>query len=240
MSAASRDLVEVTSGPIFNIVEEISLASGWRGDKMPKVYISTGSGIANAYAISDSRGNSRVIVTEELVSILNREEVSAVIAHEFGHIVSGDSQDMTKLIALTSSVSLISGIATRFWGHNDNNSKNPLAIVLVVLSLIFLMIAPLLSKISQAYMSRTRESQADALSVKFTRNPTALATALLKLESTAPQMNKENNQKFEKKVGELAFYHSNLHGLKLASHPPTEDRVNALVAMGADIRPSAI
>lgn len=235
MSAASRDLTPVISGPVFNIVEEIALASGLTGSKMPEVYVSIGSGIANAYALSDSRGNSRIIVTDEIVQLLNREELQAVIAHEFGHIVSGDSQDMTKLIALTSSVGIISGVATRFWGRGDSGQKNPLAIALIVLAGIFLMVAPLLSKVSQAYMSRTRETQADALSVKFSRNPTGLARALLKLESTAPQMDPENSKKFEKKVGELAFYHSNLHGLKMASHPPTEERVKALVAMGANL-----
>lgn len=240
LSAASRDLHEITSGPVFNIVEEISIASGIRGNKIPKVYVSVGSGVANAYAISDARGNSRVIVTEEIVRMLNREELQAVIAHEFGHIASGDSQDMTKLIALTSTVSMISGVATRFWGTgNSNNNKNPLAIVLIILSLIFLMIAPLLSKIAQSYMSRTRESQADALAVEYTRNPTGLAKALLKLEESVPHMDQESSKKFEKKVGELAFYHSSLHGLKMATHPPTEQRVKALVAMGADITPSS-
>lgn len=240
LSAASSNLQEITSGPLFNIVEEISIASGLRGKKMPRVFMSFGSGVANAYAISDSKGNARIIVTDEITRILNREELQAVVAHEFGHISAGDSQDMTKLIALTSTVSAVSGIASRFWGGNNSNSnKNPLAIVLIVLSLVFLLIAPLLSRISQAYMSRTRESQADALSVEYTRNPTGLAKALLKLEETVPHMDKEKSKKFEQKVGELAFYNSSLHGLKMATHPPTSERVKALVAMGADLRPSS-
>lgn len=240
MSAASRDLEEVTSGTVFNIVEEIGLASGLRGNKIPKVFIARGSGVANAYAISDAKGNSRVIVTEEILQILNREELQAVIAHEFGHVVSGDSQDMTKLIALTSSVSMISGAATRFWRGGDSGSKNPIAIVLIILSAIFLMIAPLLSKVSQAYMSRTRESQADALAVKFTRNPTGLANALLKLENSAHLMDTENTDKFGKKVGALAFYRPNLSSFSTATHPPTQDRVDALVSMGAVINQSTL
>lgn len=239
MTAAGRDLERVTSGPIFNMVEEIAIAAGVRGSKFPEVFVARNSGVANAYALSDAKGNSRVIVTEEILQILNREELQAVIAHEFGHIVSGDSQDMTKLIALTSSVSIISGVATRFWGGNGNNGSknNPIAIVLIILSGIFLMIAPLLSNLSQAYMSRTRETQADALSVKFTRNPTGLAKALLKLEQASGQMSKEKMKKFGGKVGSLAFYSPRLKGLSFATHPPTEERLAALVSMGAQLDP---
>jgi heat shock protein HtpX len=237
MTAASRDLERVTSGPIFNMVEEMAIAAGVRGSKFPEVFIARNTGVANAYALSDAKGNSRVIVTEEILQILNREELQAVIAHEFGHIVSGDSQDMTKLIALTSSVSIISGVATRFWGGggNNNSKNNPIAIVLIILSGIFLLIAPLLSNLSQAYMSRTRETQADALSVKFTRNPTALAKALLKLEQTSGQMSKEKMKKFGGKVGSLAFYAPSLKGLSFATHPPTDARLEVLIAMGAQM-----
>lgn len=239
MTAASKDLEPVTSGPIFNMVEEMAIAAGVRGSKFPEVFIARNSGVANAYALSDAKGNSRVIVTEEILQILNREELQAVIAHEFGHIVSGDSQDMTKLIALTSSVSIISGIASRFWGRGSNNNakNNPIAIVLIILSGIFLLIAPLLSNLSQAYMSRTRETQADALSVKFTRNPTGLAKALLKLEQSSGHMDNEKMKKFGGKVGSLAFYSPSLKGLSFATHPPTEDRLEALIAMGADLDP---
>lgn len=239
MTAAGRDLERVTSGPIFNMVEEIAIAAGVRGSKFPEVFVARNAGVANAYALSDAKGNSRVIVTEEILQILNREELQAVIAHEFGHIVSGDSQDMTKLIALTSSVSIISGVATRFWGGNGNNGSknNPIAIVLIILSGIFLMVAPLLSNLSQAYMSRTRETQADALSVKFTRNPTGLAKALLKLEQASGQMSNEKMKKFGGKVGSLAFYSPRLKGLSFATHPPTEQRLEALISMGAQLDP---
>lgn len=239
MTAASRDLEAVTSGVLFNMVEEIAIAAGLRGSKFPEVFVARNTGVANAYALSDAKGNSRIIVTEEILEILNRDELQGVIAHEFGHIVAGDSQDMTKLIALTSSVSIISGVATQFWGGGGNNGAkiNPFAIVLIVLSGIFLLIAPLLSNLSQAYMSRTRETQADALSVKFTRNPTGLANALLKLEQASSEMDPAKMKKFGGKVGSLAFYSPSLKGLSFATHPPTEDRLKALTAMGANVDP---
>ena len=42
---------------------------------------------------------------------------------------------------------------------------------------------PLVSTIARMFMSRERESAADALSVKYSRNPNNLATALLAIEN---------------------------------------------------------
>lgn len=236
LTAAGPELSKVESGPLFNVVEEIAIASG-RGNNVPEVYVAKTDGVANAYAISDSKGNSRIVVTEQLLKMLNREELQGVIAHEMGHIVSGDSEAMTKLVALTSTVGIISGVATRmFRGGGNNEKSNPVAVVLIALSFVFLLVAPILSRLANAYMSRTRESQADASSVKFTRDPTALAKALMKLEASDDGKDgSEDEKKFNSKVGELAFYAPKLHANRLATHPPTSERIQKLREMGAQV-----
>jgi heat shock protein HtpX len=237
MGAPGSDSIKLTEGQLYNIVEECSIAAGLQ--TVPDVFLSLGSGVMNAYAVSDAK-TSRVIITDELAKVLNREEIKSVLAHEIGHIVSGDSAAMTKLVGLTSTVSIISGLSSRMLGFgnnkrsDDSNGTNPIAIVLIVLSLVFLLVAPLLSKIAESYMSRDRESQADAMSVKITRNPTPLATALLKLDSHAKQTDKEAVKKFQSKAGNLAFYASPLSSA-LSTHPPTEQRVKALIGMGANV-----
>lgn len=231
LQSSSEGLTQVTEGQLFNIVEEITIAAGLK--KTPEVYVSS-TDVANAYAMSDSKGRARIVVTENLLNLLNREEMQGVIAHEIGHIKSGDSAAMTKLVALTSTVGIISGIATRmFRGNKNNQQSNPVAVVLIVLSFILLLVAPLLSKLGNAYMSRKRESQADALSVQFTRDPTALASALLKLSANDSGKTK-TSEKFNKEVGELAFYAPSF-AKSLATHPPIAERIEELRAMGAEI-----
>ena len=234
MMTAVPDSERVESGMLFNVVEEMAIAAG-RGQHVPDVYVVDIEGVANAFAVSDSKGHSQIIVTEELLHLLNREELQGVIAHEMGHIVSGDSEAMTKLVALTSIVGVVSGGAFRMFRGGDNDSKtNPVAVVLILFSLLFLMVAPILSKLANAYMSRTRESAADASSVALTRDPTALASALMKLEAADNAGDDGDEEKsFNSKVGELAFYAPRLHAKGLRTHPPTAERIQKLREMGA-------
>lgn len=220
---------KVEEGLLYNIVEEMAIASG---SKMPEVYVLQGSGVLNAYAVSNGT-DSRVVVTDELLQNLTREEVQGVIAHEIGHIHAGDSEAMTKIIALTSVVSIVAGAGMRMMGSGNSRGgkPNPLALVLIVLSLVFLLVAPLLSKVANAYMSRTRESQADALAVRFTRNPKSLHDALLKISNTP--VNAKENDEVLNKVGQVAFFSSSSWQSKLSTHPPIQERLEALRKMGA-------
>lgn len=238
MGSVGGDHEKVTSGQLFNIAEEMSIASGM---KVPDVYIQHGTGVANAYALSNRKGHARVVFTAEILQTLDRSEVQAVMAHELSHIYTGDSVAMTRLIALTSTVGIIAGLSSRMFygrrgGGGGNGKTNPLAIVIIVLSLIFLLIAPILSRIGNAFMSRKRESQADANAVRFTRNPTAMASALAKIDGYSYQSgadNKKGAEKFYKTVGALAFFNPSKFSGAFATHPPIGTRVDALVKMGA-------
>ena len=240
MGSVGGDHERVTSGQLYNIAEEMSIASGM---KVPDVYIQHGTGVANAYALSNRKGHARVVFTAEILQTLDRSEVQAVMAHELSHVYTGDSVAMTRLIALTSTVGIIAGMSSRMFfgrrgggGNNNNGKANPLAIVLIVLALIFLLVAPILSRVGNAFMSRKRESQADANAVRFTRNPTAMASALAKIDGYSYQSgadNKKSAEKFYKTVGALAFFNPAKFAGAFATHPPIGERVDALVKMGA-------
>ena len=238
MGSVGGDHERVTSGQLYNIAEEMSIASGM---KVPDVYIQHGTGVANAYALSNRKGHARVVFTAEILQTLDRSEVQAVMAHELSHVYTGDSVAMTRLIALTSTVGIIAGLSSRrFYGRRGgggNGKANPLAIVIIVLSLIFLLVAPILSRVGNAFMSRKRESQADANAVRFTRNPTAMASALAKIDGYSYQSGADNNkdaEKFYKTVGALAFFNPAKFAGAFATHPPIGQRVDALVKMGAE------
>lgn len=233
MGAATGDMKRIESGMVYDIVEEMSIASNV---PMPETYILYNSGIANAYAISDA-GGSRIVITDGLIAMLNREELQGVIAHEIGHIASEDSKAMTTLTAMTAFTGIVAGSVWRiFRGDRKNNeSFNIIALALIILSFMFLLFAPLLSKLSQAYMSRERESNADMLSVKYTGNPNALANALYKLDKSDEVIDKANARRFDQRAGYLAFHAPHLKGINMDSHPPIEQRIQTLVNMGAQI-----
>lgn len=236
MGAAEGNMIKVNSGVVYDVVAEMAVASM---QQMPEVYIAKGSPVANAYAVSDSKA-SRVVITDKLLNIMTREELQGVIGHEIAHIASGDSKAMTTLTALTSVTGIIAGFTRDVLGDggdNDDNDKgkNPVAIVIFAIAILFLIAAPFLAKIAEAYMSRERESTADMLSVKYTRNPTALANALFKLKYEDGQINKADAQKFNKMAGQVAFYIPSFEGMALSTHPPLDKRIQKLVNMGATI-----
>ena len=233
LSAASVSL-EPAPAQLSNIVAEVSLAAGL--STPPEVYVDRGTSVANAYSVSDSHGNARIVVTAPLERMLNRDEMTAVIAHEVGHITSGDSLSMTKLVALTSMVGLLAGMGFRMMGfgggrrrNSSSNKVNPLAVVILLVAVLMLIIMPFLSWCIQTFISQQREFHADALSVRYSRNPTALATALLRLEYDDYQPDADDANRF-KRVSELAF--ASPSSLS-STHPSTDSRVKALVQMGA-------
>lgn len=211
-----------------NIVEEMCLAAGLRQDEIPSVGVIP-SDEPNAFALSGPDG-AMIGVTTGLLDITTREELQGIIAHEIGHIIAGDTRAMTKLIAMASIVAVVSGFSTRLFIGKDSGNKNPLAIALIILSLIFLMVAPLLSKLANSSMQRKRESQADAISVRLTRNPTALATALRKIEGNYNQLPRKEKAPVENATKQLAFFSRNAY----STHPSTDDRIHELKRMGAD------
>lgn len=225
-------MVRVTEGTIHDVVEEMATAAGLR--TMPSVYVEETTAV-NAYAMG-TPAESMVVLTRPLVEMMDREELQGVVGHEIGHVVNNDCLEMSKLIAMTSVVGLVSGSAFRMmsYGRDDDDTVNPLAVVLIMLSLALLIAAPMLSLIARQFMSRERESNADALSVKFTRNPEALARALLDIEGVDGRLNGESDSdsdKYYKYAGNLAFWGDDK---AMSSHPPTEDRIRALVRMGAN------
>lgn len=241
MSAAKGNIRQVNNGIVYNVVKEMAIAANI---EMPEVWIAVNSPVVNAYAVSD-KNKSRIIITDKLLRIMTREELQGVVGHEIGHIASGDSKAMTTLTTLTSVVGTITGLTMRFAGSftssddDDDDNKgglNIIAIIIIILSFIFLLISPLLAKIAESYMSRTREATADMLSVKYTRNPTALANALYKLSLGEQAMDKNSAKQFIKSpAGNVAFYMPAITGLTLATHPPLKERINKLIACGAHV-----
>ncbi|MEW6040690.1 MAG: M48 family metalloprotease, partial [Elusimicrobiota bacterium] len=159
-----------------NVVSELSNATGIyniRSGIMP-------STSTNAFSISNGKNYNFVCTTEGLLARLNRNELEAVMAHEFSHILNGDS------VLATIACSLFS----IFEQILENTKKKNLGLLykltsrrfylfrlyLVILRLLCY-IAIFLGQIVTIFISRQRELLADATAVKLTRNPLGLAEA---------------------------------------------------------------
>ncbi|MBF0486440.1 MAG: M48 family metalloprotease [Candidatus Omnitrophica bacterium] len=160
-----------------NIVEEVSVATGGRYRIEP--YIIPTSAM-NAFAVQDFQGRSVIGITEGLLKRLNRGQLEAVIAHEAGHIASGDSLSTCVTSSIFNVFDNISDAAQMIinGAAYDRRGGGGAFFMLAILILVLSSILKSLGFLGSMFISRQREYRADAISVRLTRNPVALAEAL--------------------------------------------------------------
>ena len=243
-ATGARELVTPSTEPeqrLVNIVEEMSIAAGAR---KPRIWI-VPDDAPNAFATGVKPEEAHIAVTEGALETLNRQELQGVVAHEMGHIVNYDVKLMTLLTALVGMIAIVHNSAfrvMRFGGVGRRRSRSSkdggagiLVIVLLVLWIISWVIAPIVTRLMVMKVGRSREYLADAMSAQFTRNPGALADALVKIEgSTAkpdaiPRSSAQLciSDPFHSKWDDREGRFANL----MATHPPIRERVRRLREM---------
>lgn len=191
---------------------------------MPRVYVLP-TDQPNAFATGRNPDNAAVAVTQGLLSLLSRDELAGVIAHELGHVRSRDTLTMTVTATMTGAIAMLGNMAMFSGGRNGRGGG--------IGGLIAMIVAPLAAGLVQMAISRTREYEADAQGAEISGNPDALATALAKIATAAgrtPNIPAERNP-----ASAAMFIINPLSGLRLdrlyATHPATEDRIARLMAM---------
>ena len=222
---------------LLDVVKEMSLAAGI---PCPKVYIVQDSD-PNAFTIGTIPTDSSIVVTTGLLSMLDREELQGVIAHEMSHIRNSDTRLMTIITVLFGAVLLLSewmkksALLGGFAGGRIPGAGWGLRGILFVGWIITLLLAPIIARIVSMAVSRQREYLADAGGAELTRNPKALANALMKIENAA-----EPTTSFQKGIAHLCVVDP--LGRKInskegwwadifATHPPMKNRIMLLNAM---------
>ena len=231
----AREVDEQTAPDFYHVVEDMAMVAQI---PMPRVFIIEDSSL-NAFATGSNPQNAAVAATSGLLAIMNREELEAVMGHEVSHIRNYDIRISTIAVALASAITLLSSMAGRmlWWGgadrrRNDNDNDrdgNGLEIIMLVISLLAIILAPLAATLVQLAISRQREFLADASSVELTRNPQGLINALRKLDNSEPMHHHVDDASSAlyindpKKGGGLQklFY----------THPPISERIERLKQM---------
>ena len=231
----AREVDEQTAPDFYHVVEDMAMVAQI---PMPRVFIIEDSSL-NAFATGSNPQNAAVAATSGLLAIMNREELEAVMGHEVSHIRNYDIRISTIAVALASAITLLSSMAGRmmWWGgadrrRNDNDNDrdgNGLEIIMLVISLLAIILAPLAATLVQLAISRQREFLADASSVELTRNPQGMINALRKLDNSEPMHHHVDDASSAlyindpKKGGGLQklFY----------THPPISERIERLKQM---------
>jgi Zn-dependent protease with chaperone function len=210
-----------------NVVEEMAIAAGVT---MPEVYVLENEDGINAFAAGNSPADAAIAVTRGAATLLKRDELQGVVAHEFSHILNGDMRLNLRLLGWTFGLLAIAIVARivlqtspRAGGRGRRDGAGAL-IVAALAAMILGYIGVFFGRLLQAAVARHRERLADASAVQFTRDPAGLTGALLKIAGISAGSRLITPD--AEQVAHMLFA-SGLPRL-FATHPPIEERLRAL------------
>lgn len=220
----AREVDGSTAPEFVGIVQQLARRAGL---PMPKVYI-VDSPHPNAFATGRNPENAAVAATTGLLSMLGRDEVAAVMAHELAHVRNRDTLIMTMTATIAGAISFLANFGLFFRGGGDNRGN-----MLVMLAAVI--IAPFAAMIVQMAISRTREYSADRGAAEISRNPRALASALAKLAQGAARIPNPVSMRNPAAASLYIVPSGTGRDSLFSTHPDTGNRIAALHAMADEM-----
>ncbi len=225
--AVNPNASEADRRRLVNVVQEMSIASGV---PMPKIFILEREKSINAFAAGTRIENAAIAVSRGALDKLTRDELQAVVGHEFSHILNGDMRLNVKLIGWIFGLVVLALVGrilmqSAMLSGGSRSRKNDGGQVLVIVGLAMLIIGSIsqfFASIIQAAISRHRERLADASATQFTRNPAALANALSRIGGDSSILESPHASEYSH-----FFFACGVQSL-FATHPPLEERIRAL------------
>ncbi len=208
---------------------------------IPKPHVAIAeTAMPNAFAVGRSPKSATVCCTTGILSLLNPGELEAVLGHELTHVQNRDVVVMTVASFFASIAAFITQMGFWFGGAFNNRDQNSgmAFIVVILVSAVVYVISWLLLQA----LSRYREFAADRGSAILTGRPSALISALLKIDGSMQHVPKQD---LRAASGELAALYifppktkETLTGL-FSTHPPLEKRIAALQRLEAQLQGTA-
>ncbi|UWG49630.1 Zn-dependent protease with chaperone function [Halalkaliarchaeum sp. AArc-CO] len=215
-SAGAQDMPE--DHPQFRKVHQMteSLCRDMDMEK-PRLMVAE-MGVPNAFA-TGRKGAGIVVVSTELMQVLEDDELEGVIAHELAHLKNRDTVMMT----LGQSIATIVGYAVFFFVQvlgEDNPGSFVVAWIASILANFLVMIFVMA-------ISRYREYVADDTARRYIGSGDPLARALEKISRSAEGRESRID---DSGVNALCIFNADRSTLQriFSTHPPTEKRIENL------------
>jgi len=179
---------------LFELVEALAQRAGIA---VPRIGISP-TPLPNAFAFGRGIRDGRICVTSGILSLLDENELRAVLGHEMSHLKNRDVLTITILSVIPM---ILYRVAWHFLYFRDNRERGQNTALIGIIAFLFYFITNLLV----LYASRIREYFADRGSIALGNRPSALASALYKLVYGAARIDKDEIRQVE---GIKAFFAS--------------------------------
>ena len=183
--------------------------------KKPRLMVAE-MGVPNAFAVG-RRGAGVVVVSTELIQLLDHEELEGVLAHELAHIDNRDVVMMVMGQSIASMLGLAAYFAIAF--SRDGGIGN------IILGYLASVVVQMVAMVFVLAISRYREYVADSDAAEHVGGD-AMARALGKISTAGERSNAE----LDDNVSALCIFGGERSALQrlFATHPPIEKRIEAV------------
>ena len=227
--AGGREIKKQDNPTLWNVVENLAIANG---QPMPRVFIIDDPS-PNAFATGRNPQHSYVAATTGLLQLMDKRELTGVMAHEMSHVKNYDIRVSMVVFGLVSAVAFISDFFMRmawFGGDSDDDDNGS---VMLIFGLVAAILAPIVAGLVQLAVSRQREYLADSSAALLTRDPEGLAMALRKLQANSRPMRRQNTAMAHLYINNPL--RSGFFSRIFSTHPPIEDRIARLQKIGGEM-----
>ena len=219
-----------------NVVDEMAIATGL---KSPRVFVLDREQAINALAAGWEPQDSVIAVTRGALDRLTRAELQGVVAHEFAHILNGDTRLNMRLIGMVFGLQMVFNLGRTMMEPDDRGRRGPAA--LIGLALVAAgSIGWLAGRLLKAGVSRQREYLADAYAVQFTRQPTGIGDALRKIDTQLRRGQRLQHVNAEVVSHLLLSSDTLLKAGALATHPSIAERLRRIFGRSMDPLPDDV
>jgi Zn-dependent protease with chaperone function len=215
-----------------NVVDEMALASA-----LPplRVFVLDREDAINAFAAGWAPADSVITVTRGALERLNRDELQGVVAHEFAHVLNGDTRLNMRLIGMVFGLQMVFTFGRSLMSPvDDRGRRGPTWLAGLALAAAG-SIGWFAGRLLKAGVSREREHLADAAAIQFTRQPDGLGNALRKIATQVQRGERLDHANGEFVSHLLLSSDSAVAGRWLATHPPLAERIHRI--FGRDLPP---
>jgi heat shock protein HtpX len=194
------------------------------GIKMPEVAIYD-SPEMNAFATGPSKNNSLVAVSTGLMQNMTRDEAEAVLAHEVSHVANGDMVTLTLIQGVVNTFvifisKVLAGIVDNFFNSDEEGENSGGSWTYFIFDMIFQIIFGILASVVVAYFSRKREFAADSGAAQL--------VGAHKMRAALERLRSNHESQLEGSMMAFGIASGKSIADMFASHPPLEQRINAL------------
>lgn len=217
---------------LHSIVEKLARESGIPKPRVAVVPMS----VPNAFATGRGPRRAVVAVTRGLREVLDKDEVEAVLSHEMSHIKHRDTLIAAMAATIAGAIAYLAYAARWLWllGAPSEDRREPVGGIALLLSAI---LAPIAATLIQLAISREREYKADEGGARITKDPFALAKALVKIERAVARGPRAKLNPATSHLWIVNPVRGDMLSELFSTHPPTNKRVARLkelaLGMGA-------